>query len=267
MPGMTIADRLRAAGCVFADDEARLIVDAAHNASDLEAMVEQRVSGVPLQHVVGWADFCGVRITVHPGVFVPRVRTEFLVHEAVRLLTSRPANPVVLDLCCGSGAIGVAVHDMHEAVELHAADVDPIAVRCARCNVEPRGGRTYEGDLYQPLPSGLKGRVDVILANVPYVPTGEIPLMPREARDHEPHTALDGGADGLDVARRVVDGAPQWLRPGGHVLFEIGEQQVGAATEVVRSGGLLPSVMRSADGGSTVMIATNPSVRRTEKVW
>ncbi|MYR62648.1 putative protein N(5)-glutamine methyltransferase, partial [Streptomyces sp. SID625] len=96
-------------------------------------------------------------------------------------------------------------------VELHAADIDPAAVRCARRNIAPAGGRVHHGDLYAALPADLRGRVDVLAANVPYVPTGEVPLLPSEARDHEPPAALDGGADGLDVLRRVAAGAPDWL--------------------------------------------------------
>lgn len=186
-------------------------------------MVARRAGGLPLEHVVGWAEFAGLRIEVDAGVFVPRRRTEFLVARAAALL--RPG-AVVLDLCCGSGAVGAALAAAVPGVELHAADLDPAAVRCARRNLAGAGGRVYEGDLFAPLPAGLRGRVDVLAANVPYVPTGDIPLLPSEARDHEAPLALDGGADGLDLLRRVARSARAWLAPGGTLLSETSEPQV-----------------------------------------
>ena len=163
---------------------------------------------------------------------------------------------MVLDLCCGSGAVGLAVAAERSDVELHAADVDPVAVACARRNTATVGGRVYEGDLFGPLPPGLRGRVDVLVANVPYVPSGEIARMPPEARDHEPRTALDGGPDGLDVARRVVAGGPGWLAPGGSLLFETSEQQAPVATALVRAAGLVPRVAEDDELGATVVVGT-----------
>lgn len=233
--------RLRAAGCVFAEDEARLLLAAAATAAQLTAMVEERATGVPLEYVLGWAEFHGRRIAVEPGVFVPRRRTEFLVDQAITL--TRPG-AVVLDLCCGSGALGVAVAAAVPGVELHAADVDPVAVRCARRNVT---GRVYQGDLFTPLPSTLRDRVDVLIANVPYVPGDEVALLPPEARDHEARAALDGGADGLDVLRRVAAEAPRWLAPGGHLLIETSERQAALARDVVAGAGLDAWLVRDDD--------------------
>jgi release factor glutamine methyltransferase len=198
-PDPAIVARLRAAGCVFAEDEARLIAEAASTPQELEDLVAKRVSGLPLEPLIGWAEFCGLRIRVAPGVFVPRHRTEFLVQQAVALAAP---DAVVLDLCCGAGAIGAAIASRAGAgVELVACDVEPAAVRCARENIEPAGS-VYEGDLYDALPASLRGRVDVLAVNAPYVPTDAIALMPPEARLHEPAVALDGGGDGLDVPRR-----------------------------------------------------------------
>ena len=209
-PGpVTVVTRLRAAGCVFAEDEARLLVSAARTPAELAAMVDRRVAGMPLEHVLGWAEFCGLRIAVEPGVFVPRRRTEFLVQQAEHLLRRAcdPADrgldqpPIVVDLCCGSGAVGAALAAALGRVDVHAVDIDPVAVLCAGRNLAAAGGRVYQGDLYEPLPAALRGRVDVLVANAPYVPTEAIGLMPPEARLHEPQPALDGGADGLDVIR------------------------------------------------------------------
>ncbi|MET9516349.1 putative protein N(5)-glutamine methyltransferase [Streptomyces sp. NPDC002994] len=249
-----IVTRLRAAGCVFAEDEADLLLSTARDRAHLSAMVDRRIAGLPLEHVLGWAEFCGRRIAVDPGVFVPRRRTEFLVQQAVALA---PPRAVVVDLCCGSGALGAALAASLERVELYAADVDPAAVRCARRNITAVGGQVYEGDLYAPLPAAtLRGRVDVLLANVPYVPTEEIELLPPEARIHEARVALDGGADGLDVLRRVTAQAARWLAPGGHLLFETSERQAPQAVETVARDGLVPRVVTSDERYATVVIGT-----------
>jgi release factor glutamine methyltransferase len=253
LPESAIVTRLRAAGCVFAEDEARLLLAEARTPAELSAMVERRADGQPLEHVLGWADFCGLRIAVDPGVFVPRRRTEFLVRQAVAIA---PPSPVVVDLCCGSGAVGAALAAALDGAELHAADIDPAAVRCARRNVAAVGGQVYAGDLFEPLPAALRGRVGILAANVPYVPTAEVGLLPAEARLHEPRAALDGGDDGLDVLRRVAAEAPQWLAEGGRLLAEVSERQEQAACETARRGGLVPRVARSAEFGSTVIVAT-----------
>jgi release factor glutamine methyltransferase len=253
-----IVTRLRAAGCVFAEDEAILLTGAAGTPAELVAMVDRRAAGFPLEQVVGWAEFCGLRIAVDPGVFVPRRRTELLVREAVAL--ARPG-AVAVDLCCGTGAVGAALGAAVDRLELYAADLDPVAVRCARRNVAAVEGRVYEGDLYQPLPETLRGRVDVLVANAPYVPTEEIGLMPREARLHEPRVALDGGGDGLDVLRRVAVAAPGWLAPGGHLLFETSERQAPQTVEIVTDAGLAPRVVSSEALDATVVVGSQP-IRR-----
>ena len=248
-----VVARLRAAGCVFAEDEASLLVAAARTPAELAALVDRRVAGVPLEQVLGWAEFCGLRIAVEPGIFVPRRRTELLAREAAALA---PPRAVVVDLCCGSGAVAAALAAVLSPIELHAADVDPVAVRCARRNVEPVGGRVHEGDLYAALPPGLRGRIDVLAANAPYVPTAAIGLMPPEARVHEPPVALDGGDDGLDVVRRVVAAAPAWLAPGGSLLFEAGAAQVPAAVAAVTGAGLAARVVTADELGATVVVGT-----------
>ncbi|RZT84131.1 putative protein-(glutamine-N5) methyltransferase [Pseudonocardia sediminis] len=381
-----VVARLRAAGCVFAEDEAALLLEAAADEAALDSLVARRVEGLPLEHLLGWAEFGGLRIDVAPGVFVPRRRTEALVHEAVALLgsptasppslppampdrsgpavrvgTPGPRMPIVVDLCCGAGAIGAAVastlRSLHTGssstpgpstpgpstpgpstpgpstpgpatpgpavpgaavpgaavpelagpepavpgaavpelavpelaapgsvgpesavpgaavsgwagpesagpggvpIELHAAEIDPAAVACARRNLAPFRGHVYEGDLDAPLPAELRGRVSVLVANVPYVPTDAIATMPPEARDHEPRVALDGGADGLDVARRVAAAAPGWLAPGGSLLIETGREQSAVLAGVFTAHGLRARVVEDDDLGSTVVIGTRP---------
>jgi release factor glutamine methyltransferase len=259
-----VVTRLRAAGCVFAEDEARLLIATARTPDELDAMVERRVAGLPLEQVLGWAEFCGLRIAVDPGVFVPRRRTEFLVQQALLLVRGdsippdppgTPARPgaVIIDLCCGAGAIGAALAVVVDQAEVHAVDIDPAAVRCARRNVP---GHVYQGDLYQPLPARLRGQVGILAANVPYVPTGEIGFLPPEARAHEPLVALDGGPDGLDVLRRVAAGAPDWLAPGGHLLIETSERQAPLAGAIFAAAGLTARAAGSADLDATVVIGT-----------
>ncbi|MEU3145531.1 MULTISPECIES: putative protein N(5)-glutamine methyltransferase [unclassified Streptomyces] len=253
-PGSVVA-ALRAAGCVFAEAEAELILAAASTPAHATGMVERRVRGLPLELVVGWAEFSGLRITVAPGVFVPRRRTEFLVAQA---LAQAPDASVVVDLCCGSGAVGVALADGLGTVELHAADIDPAAVRCARRNVADLGGLVHAGDLFDALPGTVRGRVDILAANVPYVPSDEIGLLPPEARDHEPRVALDGGADGLDVLRRVAAGAPGWLTPGGCLLVETGRRQAPAAVAAFTGAGLRTRLAVSEEEYAHVVIGVRP---------
>lgn len=256
LPGYgAVVTRLRGAGCVDAEEEARLILAEARPAEEVAAMVERRAGGVPLEHVLGWAAFRGLRIAVAPGVFVPRRRTEHLVSVALRHL--RPG-AVVVDLCCGAGAIGAALLDAVGPLTLHAVDLDPAAVACARRNLDG-AARVHEGDLYAPLPGVLRAGVDLIVANVPYVPTASLGLLPREARNFENRLALDGGPDGLDIHRRLLAEAPGWLRPGGVLVTELTQEQAPAATVLARRAGL--TVERAVDDelGATTLVATLPS--------
>jgi release factor glutamine methyltransferase len=287
---LEVVDRLRAAGCVFAEDEARLLLAAGSGPDELEAMVLQRAAGLPLEHILGWAQFCGLRIEVGAGVFVPRLRTELMVAEAVALARAHALNddggigrgawaglpPVVVDLCCGSGAVGAAVaaalnagrtdalnagapaatNATEPCIDLYATDIHPAAVQFARRNLAAARGHVFLGDLFAPLPAQLRGGVDILLANTPYVPTEEIALMPPEARLHEPRVTLDGGADGLDIQRRVAAEARSWLAPGDHLLVEASERQAPLSAEIFARNGLLPRVVTSEELYATIVIGT-----------
>jgi release factor glutamine methyltransferase len=246
----SIVAALRAAGCVFAEDEARLLTESASAPAQLAAMVARRVAGLPLEHVLGWAGFCGLRLAVDPGVFVPRQRTALLVAEAVRV---SPPAAVVVDLACGTGAVGLAVVGRVPGAALHAVDIEPAAVACARRNLAGVGGSVYLGDLFQPLPARLKGGVDTLVANVPYVPTAAVALMPPEARLYEPLVALNGGDDGLDVVRRVANGAVEWLAAGGHLFVETGAEQAPAAVQIFTAAGLRAWATHDDELGATVV--------------
>jgi release factor glutamine methyltransferase len=238
---------------VFAEDEADLLLSTATTPDELERMVKQRASGVPLEQILGWAEFAGLRIAVAPGVFVPRRRTELILRQALMLA---PPQPVVVELCCGSAALALALASTLPGVELYATDIDLAAVRCARGNLAAITGLVgvLQGDLYEPLPDSLAGRVDLLLANAPYVPSGSIRLMPPEARLHEPRLALDGGLDGLDVVRRIVAGAKRWLAPGGRLLVETSRSQTPASVAAFERQGLAARIVTSDELDATVVI-------------
>jgi release factor glutamine methyltransferase len=254
IPDPALVARLRAAGCVFAEEEAALLLAAAGGTAALEPLVVRRAAGEPLETILGWAELAGVRVVCAPGVFVPRTRTGLMVRLAAdRLAADRLApRATVLDLGCGTGAIGAAVSARVPDLEVWAVDVDPDAVACARRNLPPE--RVLLGDLFEPLPPGL--RFDVILANAPYVPTDQIALMPPEARDHEHLVALDGGPDGLDVQRRAIAGAGDRLRPGGALLVESSTRQAPVTAALMREAGLDPRVATDDEIGGTVVVGT-----------
>ncbi|MCO4238315.1 putative protein N(5)-glutamine methyltransferase [Pseudarthrobacter sp. MDT3-28] len=259
---VAIAERLRSAGCVFAEEEARLLLTAVSGPAEIASAVGRRVAGYPLEHILGWAEFCGLRIELDAGVFVPRRRTGLLVNEAATLLSADPTREcpdgsetaVVVDLCCGSGAVGAAIAFWIRGLELHAADIDHAAVACARRNIGRVGGEVHQGDLFDALPRAIKGRIRVLAVNAPYVPTGAIDSMPHEAREHEPFWSLDGGADGLEFHRRIAAEANEWLRPGGNLIIETSERQAAGTASILASAGFAVRTVRSEELDGTVVV-------------
>lgn len=227
-----LVERLEAAGCVAADEEAaEILAAAAGGPAEVESMVARREAGEPLAWVTGSVSFCGVRVAVLPGVYVPRQQTAVLVAAAVEVT---PPDGIAVDLCTGSGAVAVAIRAARPGATVLASDVDPVAWRCARAN----GVDAFLGDLDEPLPAGLAGTVDVVTAVAPYVPSDQLRYLPRDARDHEPRSALDGGTAGLDVLARVVPAAVRLLRPGGHLVVEVGGDQDRALAPLLTSAGM-----------------------------
>jgi release factor glutamine methyltransferase len=259
---------LRAAGCVYAEDEARILTESARSGAELETFLGRRAAGEPLEYVVGWAEFCGLRITVNHGVFVPRRRSEFLAECAIRavsaaaLVAGREPGPVkLLDMCCGSGAIGLAVAIRSDNVDVLACDSSSAAVECARQNLAPVCGRVYEGDLYGPLPGAEMNSVDLIVASAPYVPTKEIPRLPAEARLYEPASALDGGADGTRLQSRILVSAREWLREGGLVMMETAPSMSDLTAATAENSGFVVEVRRSPERDAAVIVATPSRIR------
>jgi len=273
-----VTRRLRAAGCVFAEDETRLLLDEAADGDALESMVAERVAGRPLEQVLGWAAFAGRRIVVEPGVFVPRRRTELVLRQAEAALAEagiaeavlaaavardgRATRPLaVLELCCGAAAVAAVLAAEHPGLDLWATDLDPAAVRCARRNLAERG-TVVRGDLFDGLPVSLRGRFRVIAANAPYVPTDAIPSLPPEARLHESRLALDGGADGLDLHRRIAAEVGDWLAPSGTLVVETSERQAADTQEALVAAGLRARVVRDDEIDGTVVVAVAPQPDR-----
>jgi release factor glutamine methyltransferase len=224
----SVVDRLSAAGCVAADEEAAELLAAAPDEPTLERWLRHREQGEPLAWITGTTMFCDRPLHVDPGVYVPRFQSEELAHRAAALL---PHDGRALDLCTGAGAIAAHLKAQAPAAVVIGLDADVRAAACARRNGVP----TAVADLAEPVHRGVG--FDVVTAVAPYVPTGELRFLPSDVQRYEPRRALDGGADGLDLVRRVVAAAPRLLRPGGWLLVEIGGDQDAALAPVLPAAG------------------------------
>ena len=234
---------LSASGFVDPEGEAAVLLEAAtEGAGAIDDLVARRLNGEPLAWITGWVRFCGVRVQVDPGVFVPRSHTEALARRAAGRL---PEDGVAVDLCTGSGAVAAVLRSARPNATVLATDTDPVAVACAKAN----GVDARLGDLDEPIPSGLRGRVDVVTAVVPYVPAEELHLLPRDVLEHEPRYALDGGPGGTAVLVRATEAAGRLLRPGGSVLLELGGDQASEIERALSGRGFVDArVHRDEDG-------------------
>lgn len=223
--------RLRAVGCVFAEDEAAEIRRVhGDDAEAAETIVAARKAGIPLEQALGVARFAGVEVEVGEGVFVPRLRAETLVDEAV---TAAPDARVIVDLGCGSGAIAAALHRRLPLAQVHGVDIDPVALRFAARNGRRHGFEAHLGDWWQALPRTLRGRIDLAVAYLPHVPTARLSGIAGDYRNHQPERAVAGGIDGLDPLRAVVAGMDDWLAPDGLLVTFLADEQHIAARAVV----------------------------------
>jgi len=246
-------ETLARGGFVAPDAEADALLGASsEGVGPIEDLIARRLLGEPLAWIIGWVRFCGLRVRVDPGVFVPRPHTEALALRAVALL---PPLGVAVDLCTGSGAVAAVLGSERPRAAVVAADIDPLAVACARRN----GVRALEGDLDEPLRPSWRGRVDVMTAVVPYVPTEELHLVPSDVLAHEPRRALDGGRRGTLVLVRAAEAATRWLRPGGCVLLELGGDQAEEVAKTLADVGLSEiHVHRDDDGRDRGIEARRP---------
>ena len=252
-----LADRLAAAGFLSTREEAEELRGAAGGDECLlAALAERRLAGEPLAWVVGSAAFCGLRVRVEPGVYVPRPHTEEL---ALRAAGRLPARGTAVDVCTGSGAVAAVLAARRPDATVIATDVDERAVACARAN----GVDARAGDLFAPLPAELRGRVDVVTGVVPYVPAPELGSLQRDTFAFESALAYDGGPDGTTVLRRALAGAAAALRPGGAALLELGGDQADLlAGDLDRLGFAVDGVLTDEDGDVRGIEATLAGSRR-----
>lgn len=252
-----LAERLAAAGFLSAREEAQELRSAAGGDGRLlAALVERRLAGEPLAWIVGSAAFCGLRVRVDPGVYVPRPHTEPL---ALRAAGRLPARGLAVDVCTGSGAVAAVLADRRPGATVLATDVDERAVACARGN----GVDARAGDLFAPLPAAIRGRVDVVAAVVPYVPAHELRSLQRDTFAFESPLAYDGGPDGTAVLRRALAGAAAVLRSGGAALLELGGGQAGLLeADLDRLGFAVDALLADEDGDVRAIEATLARDRR-----
>ena len=250
---VSVTQMLTEAGCIAACDEAEeLIQAAAGDPAVLDDLVSRRTNGEPIAWLTGAVTFCGVKLVVTPGAYVPRSQTEPLARRAVTLL---PSAGVAADLCTGVGAIAAVLAAAAPTARVLASELDQDAVQCARRN----GVEVFEGWLDDPLPRELEHRVDVLTAVVPYVPTDSLRLLPRDVQAFEPRLALDGGDDGTDLLVEVVGRSARWLSPGGWLLLELGGDQARPLGQLLHELGFEGlDVMVDEDGDPRAICARAP---------
>lgn len=262
-----ITRRLRASGSVYAEREAELITQTFTSAHAREAATIRRQGGEPLEYVLGWARFGAVRVAINAPGFIPRARAVALVDAADTNVAADRHRVIALDLGCGVGAIAAALTDRHPDWEVHGCDIDAAAVAVARRNAETFGFTVHSGTWFEALPAALRGRLDVVVAHLPYVPSAAIAQLPRDFRDHEPRHTVDGGADGLDPLRQVCRAGPGWLAPGGVFLTQVNRDQRKTAEAIAGNAGLGCQAIATASAPTaaaydedTLVLALRPNV-------
>ena len=248
----TLIVALRGAGFVAAELEAAaLLRHAAGDRAVLADALGRRLGGEPLAWILGETSFCGMTIRVLPGVYVPREQTEALARRAIDLL---PPSGTAIDVCTGTGAIARVVAAARPLARVVGCDIDPCAVACAALN----GVEVFEGDLLDAVPADLEGSVDVVIGVVPYVPSRAMTWLQRDIRTFESSASYDGGADGVDVLRRVVNESSRFLRPGGSLVLELGADQAER---------LAPDLERAGYGRAIVLLDDERDPRGIETAF
>ena len=260
-PATTLVDRLRAAGCVFAEREAAVLRRAFPRPAALEKAVARRCSGEPLEYVVGVAQFAGVAVEVGPPAFIPRRRAEALIDVAEELVAADAQTPrVAVDLGCGCGALAAAFRERHPRWRVLGCDRDAEALTWAARNGSRYGFEICSGHWFHALPSALRGGLDLVLAHLPYVPSGQLASLPRDFRAVEPDATVDGGVDGLQPWREVAAAALDWLQPDGALLVQVAASQVTPAIDIAQRCGLSAYVVEADDA---VVLVSRPAGGRT----
>ncbi len=208
-------------------------------------LVRRRAQGEPLQQILGETEFYSRMFKVEPGVFIPRPETERLVEEAVALVAPpdrRLLAPVAVEIGCGTGIIGISLALDVPRLNVYATDVNPAAIQLTKHNAHTLGAdprvHVLQGNRFDPLPDHLKGQVDLVVSNPPYIRAADIPGLAIEVSGHDPAEALDGGKDGLVFYRALASKLSDWLRPGGHVAVEIGDDQGQDVEDIFSASGL-----------------------------
>lgn len=225
------------------------------------AAIERRAAGEPLQYVTGEMPFRHLVFHVRPGVFIPRPETEVLVDAVLERIDRCSADEqIVVDLCTGSGAVAVSVAYERPRVRVYATEIVPATAQVARLNAKLAGVAdrvtVLDGDLFYPLPAGLRGRVDVVVSNPPYIPTADLADLPPEVAAFEPRVALDGGPDGLDVVRRIGAEASAWLAPGGLLALETDTLRTKEAVHILSAWYESTEVRRDLTGRDRIAMGT-----------
>ena len=248
--------RLRAAGCVFAEEEAAILQESARGDEHLLRLCERRERGEPLEQLVGWVDFGGLRLSVGPGVFIPRQRTLFLAGLTLAAVREQ-SRPVVVEAFAGAAPVAAWVARHLPEATVHASDADAVALAHAERNLGSVA-RVSRGPVLSAVPSPYRGVVDVLAAVPPYVPESQAVFMSRESREHEPGGAVYAGEDGLDFIRAVIDEAAPWLSPSGRILLEMNRTQLAAAAAHAEAAGYVPQRFIDDDGHTGVLGLSRP---------
>ncbi len=209
-------------------------------AARVEELTERRINGEPVAYITGAWEFYGLPMIITTDVLIPRMDTELLVDAAKELLNGRKMDARILDLCCGSGCIACAVGHELPATRLVAVDISASALDICRRNIAANrlSSRAIcmQADATASPPMSM-GQFDMIISNPPYIPTAELKKLDRSVRDFEPAWALDGGKDGMKFYKSIIKYWKALIRPGGYLLFEVGEGQADAVKEMMLTGG------------------------------
>jgi release factor glutamine methyltransferase len=229
------------------------------------ASIERRAAGEPLQYVTGEMPFRHLVLRVEPGVFIPRPETEVLVDAVIETIKSLE-DPLVIDLCTGSGAVATCVAYEVPSARVVSSDVSEPAVEAARRNALYAGVddrvQVLQGSLFEPVSRELLGTVDAVVSNPPYIPTEAVRSLPEEILAYEPMAALDGGVDGLDVARVIAAEAYQWLKPGGMLAMEVDETRAQAMAAEMAADYECIEVRKDLTGRDRIVVGKKREARQ-----